>query len=231
MGILTNRFTQNLGGGALERFGINCVSRLQMAFLGAHKDRDVVQLVRRVRRERQSLLTAFESFMIYSLARAHRDHPGEMAEVGVYRGGSAKLICEAKGGKPLHLFDTFEGLPTATKSDGPVYRKGQYTCSMESVAQYVAAYPNVACYKGLFPETAGPVENRRFCFVHFDVDLYESTKSCLEFFYSRMNPGGVMISHDYSLLAGVKQAFQEFFAGRPEGVIELPTTQCMVVKL
>ncbi len=40
-----------------------------------------------------------------------------------------------------------------------------------------------------------------------------------------------MISHDYSLLAGVKQAFKEFFADRPDGMIELPTTQCMVIKL
>ena len=33
------------------------------------------------------------------------------------------------------------------------------------------------------------------------------------------------------LLAGVEQAFQEFFADKPESIIEQPTTQCMVVKL
>lgn len=231
MGILTNRFTQKLGGGVLERLGINFLSRIQMMLLGAHKEPDVIRLIGRVRRERQSLLTAFESYIIYSLARSHRNRPGEMAEVGVFRGGSAKLICEVKGEKPLHLFDTFEGLPTATASDRNVHRVGQYTCSLDSVKEYVRDYPNVHCYKGLFPNTAGPIENSRFCFAHFDVDLYESTKSCLEFFYPRMLPGGVMISHDYSVLAGVKQAFKEFFAERPEGMIELPTTQCMVIKL
>jgi len=54
---------------------------------------------------------------------------------------------------------------------------------------------------------------------------------CLEYFYPRMIPGGIILSHDYSLLAGVKQAFEEFFEGKPEGLIEQPTTQCMIVKL
>ena len=232
MGLLTNqRIQQHLGGGLMERLGINLLSQMQMIFLGSHKDRDVLRLIRRVRRERQSLLTAFESFMIYSLVRSVCDRSGEMAEVGVFRGGSAKLICEAKGDKPLYLFDTFEGLPRACAADGRVHRKHQYTCSLDSVREYLSSYPNVHFAKGLFPDTAGLIEEKRFCFAHFDVDLYESTKGCLEFFYPRMEPGGVMISHDYSLLAGVRQAFGEFFAERPEGIIELPTSQCMVVKL
>jgi hypothetical protein len=43
-------------------------------------------------------------------------------------------------------------------------------------------------------------------------------------------PGGVLISHDYSILHGVKQAFSEFTANTREQVIELPTTQCMLIK-
>lgn len=107
----------------------------------------------------------------------------------------------------------------------------QYACSLESVQKYLSGYPNVSFYKGLFPDTAGPVSNERFSFVHFDVDLYESTLGCLEFFYPRMIPGGIMLSHDYSLLSGVREAFAKFLADKPEGLIELPTTQCMLVKL
>jgi O-methyltransferase len=59
----------------------------------------------------------------------------------------------------------------------------------------------------------------------------ESTLACLEFFYPRMIPGGIMLSHDYSILAGVRQAFTEFLTDKPEPVIELPSTQCMVIKL
>jgi hypothetical protein len=112
-----------------------------------------------------------------------------------------------------------------------VHRPHQYACSLESVRSYLAAYPGVSYYKGCFPDTAGPVAELRFSFVHFDVDLYEGTRACLEFFYPRMIPGGIMLSHDYSILRGVRQAFQEFMADKPEGLIDLPTTQCMCVKL
>jgi hypothetical protein len=91
-------------------------------------------------------------------------------------------------------------------------------------------YEGVSFYAGRFPETAGPVMERRFSFVNLDVDLYESTSAGLEFFYPRMVSGGMILSHDYSVLAGVRRAFDEFLADKPEGLVEMPTTQCLVVK-
>jgi O-methyltransferase len=74
------------------------------------------------------------------------------------------------------------------------------------------------------------LDDTQFCFVHLDVDLYESTKQCLEYFWPRLIPGGVVISHDYSILEGVRNAFAEFSADKRENVIEMPTTQCMMIK-
>ena len=225
------RLQRLFGGGVFERMWLGTISTAQVFLLSRHKDPKVVQLVRQARRERRSLLTAYEAYMVYSLARAYHHLPGDMAEVGVFQGASAKLICEAKGDKPLHLFDTFEGLPKASEHDGAVHSEKQYACSLESVRSHLQAYENVHFYKGRFPDLAGPLENTRFSFVHFDVDLYESTLACLEFFYPRMIVGGVMLSHDYSMLAGVREAVDEFLDSRPEKPIELPSTQCMIVKL
>src|SRR5205085_6808666 len=50
-------------------------------------------------------------FNVYQLVLRTQKLEGEIAEVGVYRGGSAKLIASLKGTKPLHLFDTFAGMP------------------------------------------------------------------------------------------------------------------------
>jgi hypothetical protein len=220
-----------VGGGVIERTWLNVISQLQFGLLSTHKDPQVVRLLRKVRRERRSLLTAYESFTIYSLAKAHAQRQGDMAEVGVFQGCSAKLICEVKGAVPLHLFDTFEGLPDAAVQDRKVHRRNQYACSLEAVQDYLKEYPNVSFYKGMFPASAQGMPERQFSFAHFDVDLYESTRGCLQYFYPRMIPGGVMISHDYSILAGVKKAFEEFLADKPERAIELPSTQCMVIKL
>ena len=91
---------------------------------------------------------------------------------------------------------------------------------------------NVRIYKGLFPGTASPVANQSFAFVHLDADLYQSTKDSLEFFYPRMEKGGIILTHDFaSRREGVYRAFQEFFRERPEPVIELTGNQAMIVKL
>ncbi len=51
-----------------------------------------------------------------------------------------------------------------------------------------------------------------------------SLKYCLEYFWPRLLPGGVIISHDSSILSSVKQAFHEFMENNQEKLIELPTT-------
>ena len=172
-----------------------------------------------------------EAYQIFMAVTRTKHIAGDLAEVGVYRGGSAKLIREANGIKTLHLFDTFEGLPAVEAIDQPQFNKGQFAASFDHVTNYLREYKNVHFYKGLFPSTAKTVENKEFSFVHFDVDTYESTRSCLDFFYSRMNRGGIILSHDYTSAAGVHRAFDEFFSDKPEPVIEMSGTQCLVVKL
>ena len=131
----------------------------------------------------------------------------------------------------LHLFDTFEGLPEIAKEDENRYTKGEFSASVEEVKRKLSDYQNVFIYKGLFPSTAGPVKNKKFSFVNLDVDIYESTLNCLKFFYPRMSKGGVIISHDYLQAKGVRKAFDDFFKNKPEPVIELSGSQCLVIKL
>lgn len=45
-----------------------------------------------------------------------------------------------------------------------------------------------------------------------------------------MTKGGVIISHDYPSAAGVKKAFDEFFKDKPEPIIQISGSQCLVVK-
>ena len=175
-----------------------------------------------------------EAYQIYISIKRTEKLKGSIAEVGVYKGGTAKLICEVKGKKDLYLFDTFEGLPELSKihdEPSPLLQKGKYAGSFESVKDYLKEYSNLYIYKGLFPKTSKPIENKNFSFVNLDVDLYKSTMDCLKFFYPRMCIGGIIISHDYNTIKGVRKAVDCFFEGKPETVIELSTTQCIIVKL
>lgn len=193
----------------------------------------VLNLARKVKSESDMLQSYNEAYQIYMAVKNTTKINGDIAEVGTYRGGSAKLICEAKGNKSLHLFDTFNGLPDLCSIDNPKrYHKGKCSASMEGVKNYLRRYSNVYIYKGLFPSTAESIKNKKFSFIHLDVDLYESTKASLEFFYPRMSPGGIIISHDYiQLTMGVKKAFDDFFRDKPEPIIEMSGSQCLIVKL
>ena len=222
-----------LSGGFLERLTGGVLARLELLWLGLHKDPAVLRCIRSIHRDNRGWPLASEGFLLHSLARAQTKVPGDYAEVGVFRGSSARLICEGKGDRRLHLFDTFTGLPEGSPVDRGVFRPHQYACDRQSVEEYLASFPGVFFHEGLFPESTrgvANVENARYALAHFDVDLYESTRACLEFFYPRMTPGGVIVSHDYSFIPAVRQAFDEFMTDKPEGIIELPTSQCIVLK-
>jgi O-methyltransferase len=206
----------------------NLVSSLEAMILSGYKEPEVMELIKSVNKESDLWVTTAEAMMIHSLTKAQRRIPGEMAEVGVYKGATAKLICEAKGEAPLHLFDTFSGLPEPSPQDDGFFTGGMFSGQLDEVRQYLVGYQNLSFYPGLFPETGEPVVDKSFSFVYLDVDLYQSTKDSLEFFYPRLSTGGVILSHDYQY-PGVRQAFKD--TGFADQVIELVDSQCMLVKL
>ena len=63
-------------------------------------------------------------------------------------------------------------------------------------------------------------------------ELYESITDCLEFFYPRLVPGGVLVFDDYGFVAcpRAKAAVEDFFRDRPEVPIYLFTGQAAVIR-
>ena len=190
-------------------------------------------------------LTREEVYTLYSSVLAVIDLPGALAEVGVFRGGSAKVLCQLKGEKPLYACDTFEGMPDERISQDydPWYEGTHHDTSLDYVKQYLREYPYVYFVKGTFPESVSQYHHERledliYAFVHLDVDLYHSTLDALKFFYPRMTKGGRIVSHNYNVRSdgfggdtpGVKAAFMEYFKGKEHKIIEIAETQCMVIK-
>ncbi len=223
------------------------ISFLELAKLNYYKrnplEKKVLSLVKDIYKEEQkSLFSTFflkekpvlfspnELLNIWQQARIMSDHGGVFAEVGVFRGASAKLICEAKGQTPLYLFDTFEGLPDKVSRDDGRFKKGMFAASEEKVKARLSKYPKVEICTGFFPDTAGIIEDKKFSFVHLDVDLYSATSDALKFFYPRMLPGGRILSHDYGQCEGVWRAFDEFMVDKPEKLQPTETTQVLLIK-
>lgn len=135
---------------------------------------------------------------------------GEIAEVGVYEGGTAKIIAETYPNKTIYLFDTFEGLPDDLTTDDPQeYYVGHCKATLEIAQEYLKENKNIKIYKGRFPDTSEPIKDLKFAFVHLDIDIYCATKEALEFFLPRMVKGGKILIHDYPAHKGVKKAVDE----------------------
>ena len=214
----------------LRRVFMGTSNRLQMMLLSGHKSPLTLTALKDARRGAEPLLSHDEMFVLHELGRAQSALDGDFAEFGVYQGCSARLLCEVKGDRPLHLFDTFGGLPIPNDDEGRVFAAGHFSATLAHVRRSLAGYRNVHFHPGLFPATARGLEDRRFALLHLDVDLEASTLAGLDFFYERMLPGGIIVTHDYSIIPGVARAFERFLHDKPETMIELPTTQAMLIK-
>jgi len=192
--------------------------------------RDELRPIRETRQRTALLLNDAAALHLQLCVRAARRLNGAMAEAGVLAGGSARLICEAKGEAALHLFDVFEMLQTPGSDAGDLRRHfGGVHGVRAEVERLLAPYPNVHLHAGVFPATTAELETERFAFVHLDMDLEPSTRAGLEFFHPRLIPGGLLLGDDYNL-PEVRRAFDAYFAGRPDTLIGLPWGQVLVVR-
>ncbi len=157
-----------------------------------------------------------------------RGVPGAMAELGVHRGTSARLIHHYCPGRRLYLFDTFEGFTQADLANESVdfgYNKTQdFTdTSVALVLAHIAPVnSNVIPVPGWFPGSVAPeLEREIFGFVHLDADLEEPIGAGLDFFAPRLAAGGFILVHDYNAWPGARIAVDRFLASSP-GWVAVP---------
>ena len=158
---------------------------------------------------------------------------GSFAECGCGAGGSADIIARAmtRCGRNdrLLLFDSFEGLSRPSPEDfqrspahidmfgiqtGLANGRKFFAADLSAAQASLAGHDFIEFFKGWIPERFGEVADRRFAFVHIDVDLYRPTKASLEFFYPRLGDGGVIQIDDYNFMdwPGATKAVDEFLA-------------------
>lgn len=179
--------------------------------------------------ERRGLMTR-SRWMLKELLKLAANVPGDTAECGCFRGASSYLICQQLR-RPHFIFDSFAGLSQPSGKDGPEWSAGMMASPLE-VTRANLPFENVSFYKGWIPERFSEVADRRFAFVHVDVDLYQPTYDSIAFFYPRLNPGGILLCDDYGFTGcrGATQAFDELMRDKPEKIISSPCGGGFVIK-
>lgn len=197
-------------------------------------DRDFYQIFPAIKD--RTMLSPQKLYSLYQLAGSAALVDGNVAELGVYKGGSARLLYEVfnrdAADKNIMLFDTFEGM-TSIEYSHDFHKRGDFDdTSIEGVKKFLAGGGNVSFYKGLFSETLPSLAEGTYCFVHIDADLYSSILECCQYFYPRLSAGGILVFDDYGFIScpGAKKAVDEFFTDKPEKPVYLFTGQCLIIK-
>jgi O-methyltransferase len=145
--------------------------------------------------------------------------PGLVAEAGVYKGGSAKLLATIFNDRDILLFDSFQGMLENDSHQKGMHQAGDFSdSSLADVQQYLASNTNCKFYPGWFPSSADFLTDEQFVMVHLDMDYYQSTQSGIEVFWPRLVTGGILVLDDFGWKAcpGVDQAFHEYFSQRDD---------------
>jgi O-methyltransferase len=196
------------------------------------------------RRERTFTLA---QYFLYS-----RRLPGAQIECGVFNGCSALACCLARRaadpaftGAGFHLVDSFEGLSRPSAEDWfgipttgtvgaapPLWPRDGFKSSIDDVRPVFTEFADIQIHKGWIPKVLEELPDERWSFVHIDVDLYEPTRACLEYFLPRLVTGGVIVCDDYGSLMfpGAARAWDELVISRGIPFVELPTGQSVLVQ-
>jgi Methyltransferase domain len=136
---------------------------------------------------------------------------GHYLEFGVFTGGTTRFIARHIGKRRIHGFDSFEGLPEAWSG----FNLGGKTFDAGGRLPRVPA--NVELHRGYF-DTSLPAwldkHPGSVAFIHFDCDLYSSSKTVFNLMAPRIVPGTVILFDEYFNYPNWEQhefkAFQEF---------------------
>lgn len=187
----------------------------------------------------------------YELYRRIADLPGNVVEVGVYRGAS--LLSWAKFLEIFHAgdrtrrvfgFDNFAGFESVHEKDGGEtdrydrkvggWNAGPYRSELMQHIDifhedsFLPRAKRIALVDGDVSVTAPKfvAENPglRISLLHLDVDLYEPTLAALKAFYPLVVKGGLVVFDEFGLIdwPGESRAAEEYFGEQMPRIEKLP---------
>lgn len=177
----------------------------------------------------------------YELFSKTIDLPGDIVELGIYRGSSLMSFANfleirnmGDRQKKVIGFDNFEGFKSPNEKDGKNEngldkKEGGFNSSMfeESLYDAINIFDNdrFIPYKPRIVIVKGDIEESipryvkenpgfRISLLHFDADMYSPTMTGLKYLWPLVVPGGVVAFDEYGIppWEGEAKAVDEFFA-------------------
>lgn len=189
---------------------------------------------------------ALKRFLAHTeLFRMTMDVPGDIAELGVFRGNGlmtwANLLeayCIGDRTKVVYGFDNWKGFSSLAPQDGHEdqhsgkvaggFNPGRYLDELRDAIEifdadrFIPMKPRIKLVEGDIEQSVPSfIESNpgvRFSLVHFDCDLYRPTRAALECLWDRVVRGGIVIFDEYAIAdwPGESRAVDDFFIDKPD---------------
>ncbi len=153
--------------------------------------------------------------------------PGDVVELGVFKGGSASVLVnvfESCSSKKFWLYDSFAGHPAIdlTKNPGMAGWEGKHIGTLEEAKANVQALnPGIKIddnrfiwKKGFFNRTLKETLPNTIAYLHIDCDWYECIIETLDALYDRVSWGGVIILDDVGFYGFSRAGLMEWVCRR-----------------
>jgi len=151
-----------------------------------------------------TLVDRHRCYSLYLLMDQIKDVPGDILEVGTWRGGTAGIFTYLMTKKIVYLADTFEGV--VKSADWEHYKNGAHAdTSEELVINFLRndlGVDNFEILRGIFPEDTGHrIKDKKLSLVYLDLDVYLSTKDAFNFIWKNISQYGIVVFDDYGMLS------------------------------
>jgi O-methyltransferase len=165
-------------------------------------DKDFSKIYNSIRKH--TLVDRVRCYHLYLLIHQIKKVPGDILEVGTWRGGTAGIFTQLLPDKLVYLADTFKGVVKA--SEWEHYKdKAHADTSEDLVRNFLTDDLGVSNFKilnGIFPEDTGKaVEKKTLSLVYLDVDVYQSTKDAFHYVWKSITKGGMVVFDDYGMVS------------------------------
>jgi O-methyltransferase len=163
-------------------------------------------------------------------SRVDLSQSGAVVECGTWQGGMSAALVEFCGHDRRYcFFDSFQGMPPAKEIDGaaalswqadvdsPYYRdncRSSRATFEDTIGRTGINKSKVMVVQGFFEDTLPNVDVPDILVLRLDADWYDSTKVCLEKFWDKLLPGGLLLIDDYYMWDGCAQAVHDFLSER-----------------
>jgi hypothetical protein len=159
---------------------------------------------------------------------------GVNVEIGSYLGFGSRIMLR-NSTKDLVVVDSFEGLSTPNEYDGNYWKPGDLSVSDLQFRKNISEFSSrVKIHKGWIPKVFESIAIDKISFIYIDVDLYEPTKSALNWAVRYLDQKAFILCDDYGFKTcpGVKRACDEFVSENPEFVVlPLPVGSALIFRV